>query len=225
MLVPKLRCNQAVQAVLYKDALCEYRTRYAAGALVMFALTALSSISMALAGAPLAPELAAALLWVVLFFCAMAGLARVFTQEQEAGTLLGLRLYAPAQVVFFGKLLFNLLLLGGLACLVVPLFVVFLAVEVSQWPAFTLVLLLGCAGMAAVATLTAAMVLYAQGKHALFTVLTFPVLLPQFLCAISATAKLLAGSAPEYRELLFMAGYDAAVVAAGVLLFDYLWQD
>ncbi|HWR44739.1 heme exporter protein CcmB [Sporomusa sp.] len=225
MPVEKLSFSTVVGAVLTKDALCEYRTRYAAGALIMFSLTALSSVSMAIAGASLPPELAAALLWVVLFFCAMAGLARVFVQEQEAGTLLGLRLYAPGQAVFFGKLLFNFTLLAGLTCLVVPLFAIFLAVEIGPWLPFAAVLAFGCAGIATVSTLTAAMVMYAQGKHAIFTVLTFPVLLPQLLCVINATAKLLSGGLPEWNEFVFMAGYDAAVVAAGVLLFDYLWQD
>lgn len=221
----QLSFSSAAWAVLKKDAVCEMRTRYAAGALIMFALTALASVSMAIAGAGLPLELAAALLWVVLFFCAMAGLARVFVQEQEAGTLLGLRLYATGQTVFWGKLLFNLALLIGLACLVVPLFILFFNIEVVNWLPFIAILVLGCGGIAIVSTLTAAMVMYAQGKHAIFTVLTFPVLLPQFLSAISATSKILSGSAPEYSELVFMAGYDAAVVAAGVLLFDYLWQN
>ena len=221
----KLNFSQLVWAVLAKDAVCEFRTRYAVGALIMFALTALSSISMTMAGAVLPPEFAAALLWVVLFFCAMAGLARVFVQEQEAGTLAGLRLYASVLTVFFGKLLFNLVLLAGLTCLVVPLFIMFLNVQVGEWLPFILILAFGNAGIAAVSTLTAAMVMYAQGKHAVFTVLTFPVLLPQFLSAISATAEVLAGGAPEFSEFVFMAGYDAAVVAAGILLFDYLWQD
>jgi heme exporter protein B len=224
MPAPQLNFSPAVQAVWHKDALCEYRTRYAAGALLMFALTTLTSVSMAIAGTSLPPDLAAALLWIVLFFCAMAGLARVFVQEQEADTLLGLRLYAPPQAVFFGKLLFNLVLLASLACLIVPLFVIFLAIEVEQCLAFGVILVLGCTGIAVVSTLTAAMVMYAEGKHAIFTVLTFPVLLPQFLSAISGTARILAGDMPNYTELLFMAGYDAAMIAAGVLLFDYLWQ-
>lgn len=122
-------------------------------------------------------------------------------------------------------MLFNLLLLAGLTCLVVPLFMVFFAVEVSAWLAFGMVLVLGCAGITTVSTLAAAMVMYAQGKQAIFTVLTFPILLPQFLAVIGATAQILAGGVPEYTELIFMAGYDAAVVAAGVLLFDYLWQE
>lgn len=77
-LVP-LRFSRAVWAVLAKDALCESRTKYAAATLLMFALTTLASVSMAAAGVSLPPELAAALLWIVLFFCAMAGLARVYS--------------------------------------------------------------------------------------------------------------------------------------------------
>ncbi len=224
MPIAKLNFSRAVWAVVRKDAVCELRTRYAAGALAMFALTALASVSLSLAGAALPPVLAAALLWVVIFFCAMTGLARVFIQEQEGGTLPGLRLYAAGPVVFWGKLLFNLLLLTGLTLLVVPLFVIFFNTTVEQWPAFVTILALGGTGIAAVATLTAAMVLPAQGKHTIFTVLTFPVLLPQFLSAIGATAQVLDGSMPESSVLVFMAGFDAAVVAAGVLLFDYLWQ-
>lgn len=221
----KLNFNRAVWAILVKDAVCEFRTRYAVGALLMFALTTLSSVSMTLAGAVLPPTFTAALLWIVMFFCSMAGLSRVFVQEQETGTLLILRLYATGQTVFFGKLLFNLVLLTGLTCLVVPLFILFLNVAIDIWLPFVLIILLGIIGIAAVSTLTAAMVMYAQGKHAVFTVLTFPILLPQFLCVISTTAKVLSGDVPEFREFLFMAGYDAAIIAAGVLLFDYLWQD
>jgi heme exporter protein B len=223
MAVPGLRFDQALQAILIKDLRCEFRSRYATGTLVMFALTTLASVSMATAGAGLTPEFAAALLWVVLFFCAMAGLARVFVQEQEIGTLLGLRLYASGQAVFCGKSLFNLLLLLGLAVLVVPLFVVFFNLEIGNWLLFSLTLVLGCIGMAVVATIMAVMVMAAQSKQAIFTVITFPILLPQFLSGVQAVSQVLAGNEPD--GLVFMAGYDIAVIAAGLLLFDYLWND
>lgn len=225
--MPPVRLNfsSIVWAILRKDMVCEFRTRYAAGAIIMFAFTTLSSVSMAIAGKELPPTFAAALLWIVLFFCSMAGLARVFVQEHETGTLLGLRLYAPSLAVLCGKLLFNIGLLAGLSCLVVPLFVIFLNVTMEEWHLFSLVLILGGVGIAAVATLTGAMVLSARGEQSIFTVLTFPVLLPQFLSAINVSTKILSGEVPGIDELIFMAGYDAAVIAAGMLLFDYLWQE
>jgi heme exporter protein B len=219
----KSHFNSQVRAILEKDIKCELRTSYVIATLSMFALTALSSVSMAIAGTGLTPELAAALLWVVLFFCAMAGLARVFVQEAETGTLLGLRLYASAQAVFCGKCLFNNLLLVGLAVLVIPLFVIFFNIEISNWLLFLAIILLGCIGIATVSTIMAAIVMTAQGKQAIFTVITFPILLPQFLCSVRAVTQVFSGDTPE--GLIFMAGYDAAVIAAGLLLFDYLWKD
>lgn len=216
---------KTVWAVLAKDALCEFRTRYAATSLAMFALVTLASLSMTMGGVALTPRLAAVLIWVVLFFCSMTGLSRSFVQEQEAGTLLVLRLYGGAQAVLFGKMLFNMALLAALTALVIPLFMIFMNMEVGQGSLLCVVLLLGDAGIAAVATLTAAMVSAARGRGALFTVLTFPVLLPQFLSSIGMTAQILAGLPPGRMELLFMAGYDIAIMAAASILFDYLWYE
>ncbi len=215
----------AVWAVLCKDALLEFRTRYAISSLLMFALVALSTISMAVGAAELSPELTAALLWIILFFCAMTGLAKTFVQEQESGTIFALRIYSQGQVVFWGKLLFNIITMLGLTVFVIPLFLIFLNIGLNDWGAFLIVLLVGDIGIAAAATLTAAMVIYAQGKNALFTVLNFPVFLPQFLSIINATTEILAGSTPEFPRLVFMAGYDISLIIVAAMLFDYLWVD
>lgn len=212
-----------VWSVVRKDAVCELRSRQAISSLSMFALITLASISMSLAGADLSPALAAALLWIILFFCAMAGLARVFVQEQEAGTLFTLRLYANGQAVFWGKTVFNILLLLALTMLVLPLFVILLNFTTPLWLELGVVLILGDIGIAAVATLTALMVCHAGGKGTLFTVITFPLLLPQFLMVIAATTRILDGSVPGIQEFAFMAGYDITVLIAASILFDYLW--
>lgn len=212
-------------AMLAKDALTELRTRYALSALVMFALITLTSVSMTIAGETLSPGLAAVLLWVILFFCAMAGLSRVFVQEQESGTIFALRLYGGAQAVIMGKLAFNTLMLLALTALTIPLFLVFLNVDITSWLPFILILVLGNIGIAAASTLTAAMVARAQGRSALFAVLTFPVLLPQYLSVISATAKVFDNSGPGMTDLVFMAGFDITLIIAASILFDYLWYD
>lgn len=225
MLAIKLPWRKALWAVLYKEGLCELRTRYALSALAMFALITLSSVSMAIAGTSLTPELAAVLLWIILFFCAMAGLSRVFVQEQETGTIFTLRLYMGAQAVIFGKLLFNIVMLMALTALIIPLFIIFLNVDIRLGFSLSLILFLGDVGIGAAATVTAAMVVKTQGKSALFTVLTFPILLPQFLAVISATAKVLNHTVPGLAELFFMAGYDLVLFIAASILFDYLWYD
>lgn len=212
-------------AVMTKDVLCEFRTRYAFGSLTMFALMTLSSVSMSIGSSSLPAEFAAVLLWVVLFFCAMAGLSRSFVQEQEAGTMFTLRLYAGPQAVLFGKMIFNMLLLIALTILIIPLFILFLNVEVQLPGLLAIVLILGDIGIVAVSTLTAAMLARTQGKGSLFTVLTFPVLLPQFLSAISGTVKAISGVAMGWQDLIFMVSYDVIIIIAASILFDYLWYD
>lgn len=221
----RLNLLNGIWAVLVKDGLCEFRSPYAVSALFMFALVALASISMSIGMASLPVELTAALLWIILFFCAMAGLSRVFVQEQESGTIVALRIYASGQAVILGKLLFNVIVLLGLTLLVIPLFMIFLNVDIYRWPTFILVLILGDIGIAAASTITASMVAKTQGKNALFTVLTFPILLPQFLSCISATTKILADTSPDVWDILFMAGYDGVMIIATSILFDYLWYD
>jgi len=180
---------------------------------------------MSIGAASLPVELIAALLWVILFFCAMAGLSRVFVQEQESGTIVALRIYAPAQAVILGKLVFNMIMLWALTLLVIPLFIIFLNVDIYRWPMFIIVLILGDMGIAAASTITAAMVAKTQGKNALFTVLTFPILLPQFLSSISATTKILADIQPDMSEIMFMVAYNVVIIIASSILFDYLWYD
>lgn len=221
----KLNLFDRIWAMMIKDVICEFRTRYAVSALFMFALISLASISMSIGVASLPVELTAALLWVILFFCAMAGLSRVFVQEQEAGTIVALQIYGSGQAVLFGKLLFNVIMLLALTLLIIPLFIIFLNVDIYHWPIFIVVLILGDIGISAASTITAAMVAKTQGKNALFTVLTFPILLPQFLSSISATTKILADIKPDVSEILFMAAYNVVLIIASSILFDYLWYD
>lgn len=225
MPVNKLPLSNAVWMVFSKDVLCEFRNRYAISALIMFALVTLSSISMTIGITALSYELTAVLLWIIIFFCAMAGLSRAFVQEQESGTLFTLQIYSQSQAIILGKMLFNIVLLIGLTWFIIPLFIIFLDVDFKLWGMFFLVVIFGDVGIGAVSTLTAAMVARAQGQHSLFTVLTFPILLPQFLGVINATATILGGNIPNLSQLIVMAGYDGVIIIASYMLFDYLWYE
>src|SRR5439155_21615059 len=69
--------------------------------------------------------LLSSLLWLILFFSAMSGLARSFVKEEEARTALALRLAARPLAVYFGKLVFNVALLLVVAAVVTPFFLLF----------------------------------------------------------------------------------------------------
>ena len=80
-----VRWLRATVAVFLKDWHSELRTRYAISALGMFVVTTISMILFSLAGEQASPEVLAGMLWVVIFFAAMSGLAADLRDGRGAG--------------------------------------------------------------------------------------------------------------------------------------------
>jgi len=213
-------------AVTRKDIVAEFRTRYAINAIVMFALVTLTVISFAIGLLAPSKEILSALFWVILFFAAMSGLAQAFIKEEETGTAMILRLSCAGSIVFFGKMLFNFLLLLTLSILIVPLFIVFLKVIPADWFIFVGGILLGLVGLSGATTIIAAIVSKASVKGALFTVLSFPVLLPLLVAAIEITKVSFAGGtfADASASYQLLVAYDVIMITLSSMLFDFVWR-
>jgi heme exporter protein B len=192
----------------------------------MFALVTLTAISFAIGLLNPSREILAAIFWVIIFFAAMSGMAQVFIKEEESGTAMILRLSSESSAVLFGKMIFNFILLIVLAILVVPLFIIFLKTVPANWPIFLAGLLLGIAGLSGATTIVAAIVSQASAKGALFTVLSFPILLPLLVAAIEITKIALNGgqfgdvSAP----LQLLVAYDVVMITLSNMLFEFVWR-
>jgi len=215
-----------ILAVIRKDLTSEFRSRYAVNAVVMFALVTLTVISFALGVLRLSSEILAALFWIVIFFASMSGLAQTFIREEESGTSLVLKLSADGSAVFFGKAIFNMLLLFFLAILIVPLFIVLLKARIASWDIFLAGLIPGLIGLAGATTIIAAIVAQASVKGTLFTVISFPVLLPLLVGVIEITKIAFTGGvfADISAPLRLVIAYDVVMVTLSVLLFDFVWR-
>jgi heme exporter protein B len=214
-------------AVLRKDLRIEFRTRYAYSALVMFAVTTLVTVSFSVGGFVPDTDIIAALLWVILFFSAMAGLSRTFVQEEETGTVVALKMAADPEPVFLGKYFFNVVLLLSLTLVIVPLYLVLLNLKVMLPGGFLATVLLGTVGLAGASTILAAIVSKAGAKGSLMTVLAFPILLPLLFGAISATRIALGGgpAAAIASDLWMLLFYNGVALVASLLLFEYVWNE
>ena len=82
---------QGARLIFRREVACAMRSRSSWAAMFMFSLTAIAALSFALRCAPPEPQVAAGLLWVVLFFSAEAGVGRAFYEEAASGTLLAAR--------------------------------------------------------------------------------------------------------------------------------------
>ncbi len=214
-------------AVYAKDMRLELRTRYALNAILMFGITTLAVVSFSLGQSGLSPKLLAALFWVIMFFSAMSGLAQVFIREEETGTALALRLTADPDPIYVGKLLFNFTLLSTMTVIVTPLFFIFTDAPTANLLRFVLVLLLGVIGLCGATTLVAAIIAKASVKGALFSVLSFPILMPLLISLVSASQKTFEGQdfGNIAAELQFLLAYAVIMITASVLLFKFVWQE
>jgi heme exporter protein B len=219
---------RSAAAIFLKDWRSEMRTRYAISALMMFVLNTISIILFSLGSESAPPSALSGMLWVVIFFSGMSGLSRTFVMEEERGTSLTLQLLARPSAVLFGKLLFNLVLVIGLNIFAVGLYFFFInGFVIKTGSIFVLTVLLGSAGFAASATIIAAIIAKANTKGTLYTVLSFPLMLPLLLTVINATRLAAEGAffAEASGEFQILISYIGAVVAVSYLLFEYVWKD
>jgi heme exporter protein B len=215
-------------AVLAKDIKSEMRTRYAIGAIVMFAVITVVAVGFSLGGIPLDLNLQGILFWLVIYFASVAGLGQTFIKEEESKTSLALRIYAPSAAVFNGKFLFNLLLLVALEIIIVPLFAALIGLDIQCYSLFVAVLILGTFGLAGSTTIVAAIIAKASIKGVLFAVLSFPLILPLLVMAIRGTQKALSigiNFSDGLSEIQVLLSYAVVMLIAGMLLFDYVWND
>ncbi len=214
-------------AVFAKEWRTELRTRHALNSLLLFALSTLVVVGLALGPLGTRPSdrgaALPAVLWLILLFAAAAGLPRSFAQEEEMHTATALRLAATPSSLYCGKLLYAITLLAALEALVVPLYLAMVQLPVARPAPLAAALLAGGYGLAAGSTLVAAIVAQARGKAALFSVLAFPVLVPLLLLVVALTRAAVGGDpAPDaLRQLLL---YDASVTVAGLMLFPAIWS-
>ncbi len=214
-------------AVFEKDTRSEYRTRYAVNTLLLFALVTLTALSFATGGIGLTPLLAAVFFWIIVFFSALSSLAQTFVKEVETKTATFLKLTAPDDAVFFGKWGFNLLLIVLLEAVLTPLFTIMLNIEVARWDVWIGTSILGALGLVSTSTLIGALIAAAGVRGALFSVLSFPVLLPLLIVLIRATEVAFGGGLEQGvgDSFAVLGAYAVITTTAGWLLFPFVWRE
>jgi heme exporter protein B len=216
-------------ALIRKDVHSELRTRYALNALLMFVVTAVSTIVFALRSDQPTSSVLSGLYWVVVFFTAMSGLSRTFVSEEERGTTMTLQLVATPSTVYFAKLIFNTALTFSLTIAVTVLYMTVFsnAFVIKTMSIFIGTVVLGSLGFASASTIIAAIVAKANTRGTLYPVLSFPILIVLLMTVMGATTKSLDGE--EFSSALgdfqILVGYILAMTGGSYLLFDYVWKD
>lgn len=217
-----------VWAIVAKDVAAEIHTREMVSAMLVFSVLALFVFSFALdlRGA-MARAAAPGVLWTTIAFAGTLGLSRSLAREQQTGCLDGL-LLAPMDrsAIFFGKAIGNLLFMGIVEIVLLPLFSALFDVPLLQ-PGVLLVTALGTIGYAAVGTLLAAMAVNTRAREVMLPILLLPLAIPALIAAVKATGGLVEGGtlAEVGGWIRLLIVYDLVIVAVSMLTFDYVVEE
>ncbi len=217
---------QQAQLIFLKDLRSEIRSRAAINSVLLFTLCSLLVVVFAIGNQQIAPQVKAALVWVILFFASFSGLSHVFLVEEETGTELALRLHAQPEAVFIGKLAFNLLAVEVITLLVAPAFALMLHLEPQNIVGFIGVMLSGTIALAVGATVTASVIAKAGGKGALYGAIGFPVLLPVLMMAVQGTKFCLDDfGGPVWRIVTGLIMFAIMMVTVSIAVFPLIWEE
>lgn len=207
-----------------KDLLVEFRSRTAILSALVFTVLVLMVFNFgrdptAIAAIDLAPSI----LWVTFTFAAILALNRAFQLELENQALDGL-LLAPVSrsSIYLGKLIANLLFVGTVEAVGLPLFALFFNVRVLHIAVpLAGVIVLATVGFVAVGTLFSAMTSRTRFAELLLPVLLLPFMIPPLIWAVLATSALLAGRplSDIAGWLKMLAAFDILFVTLSFILF------
>ncbi len=229
-----------VWLLVRKEVVTELRTRALASSMLVFALVVVVVLSVAVgpvallrSAAEQGRTAASAVLWLSLFFAAILGLARNFTEENELDGFRGV-LVAPVgrEALYLGKVASLTLFVLAMEAVILPTFVVLyrpLAAEASAGVVAALVVtaVLATVGLVAVGVLFTALALRTGGREALLAGLVLPVVSPVLLGAVRVTAMVCGGAAVGgyWRWWALLGGFDLIFLALGCVLFQFVVEE
>lgn len=218
--------SSEVKAMFLKEVQSELRSKSGLLTSGLFGVVSVIAIAFSTMSLKITPTTAAGLFWITLLFSSMISLPRAFTIEEELGTGDLLRLMARPHAVFWGKVLFNLVLLVVTAVLLGTLFIVVTHVRIDNPLLLTIAMLGAVMSLAGAVTLSGALVAQAGNRAALAGAIALPLLVPLTAIGVAALRVALGepGAATGLSSALGLLCYGTASLAIGPYLYAAVWK-
>ena len=216
------------RAMVRKDLLTELRTRETVVAMFLFVVLAMVVFHYAFTvagGGPLS-FYTGGMVWVVFVFGALLGLNRSFAHEKDENVLDGLLLCPVDRVtIFLAKMTGNLIFLGIIQVVALPVFALFFAPQasVARLPALLGLILLADLGIATLGTLLATIAMQTRARDLLLPIVFLPLAIPLVIVAASATSTLLSAGgdvSAVLGRLAFVLVYDGIFLVLAYGTYD-----
>ena len=217
-----------VALLVSKDLRIEARGHQTIGLVIVLGILIIVVLGMGLgAGQPVTGFGATAILWVAYLFGGVLCFEKTMAVERHDDALAGL-LVAPLDrsVIYFSKLLTNLVLMAALAVVVTPVAIVLFRFDLSDHPyAFAIVMTLGMIGFAAIGTLFSAAVSSTRLQGGLLAMLVFPLSLPVVIASTQMMRGLFEqGQSLGGSGLALLVAFDIVFLVVSWLVFEMVLE-
>jgi heme exporter protein B len=214
-------------ALARKDLVIEARGRDTLPPMIAFSVAVALVLAFTLPDASRASaNVVSGFMWITVLFAGLIGFARTLEVEREEGALDSLLLVPLDRTgVYMAKAFANLTFVVAVEIVLVPIFALFFALDLSGWLALLVVVALVDVGFVLVGTLFSAVAARTRSRELLLPLLALPVLVPAFIAAVELSADLFAGAGLDdvaargwFGILLF---FDVVFAIAGALGFEF----
>ena len=211
-----------------KDFLLEVRSKDVVLPVFIFSFLVVVTFNFALESTPNTANLIVpGIIWVSVLFGAMVGFGRMFLSESEQGAFQGL-LTAPIgrDVIFFGKVISNVLFLLLIESILLPILVVLFNVTLS--PLYMLyVSIPALFGISLSGMLFASISMNMRAKEVMLPILFLPVVVPIILGAVESTYAVMNGDNLDQflKWITLMIVFDLIYSVLGPVSFTMIVED
>ncbi|MCA9463667.1 MAG: heme exporter protein CcmB [Nitrospirales bacterium] len=218
---------KTIRWIVWKDLVCELRSRETMSSMLFFALIVILVFSFSFSmDQDAARQLIAGIIWVSFTFTGIIGLGKSFSSELQNDCLEALQISPiPKGAVYLGKVLANFLFMLSVEILLFPLFILFFNLDVvEELGILLLVFLLATLGLSAVGTLFSALTVQIRAREVMLPVLLLPLAVPVMIAAVEATRGTLNGDPyafySQWIQLLVV--FDIIFTVVSFWLFELI---
>ncbi|WDF68227.1 heme exporter protein CcmB [Sphingobacterium oryzagri] len=215
---------QQVKALVYKDIVLEWRSKYAINGILLYVVSTVFVCYQAFKSVD--TLVWNALFWIILLFASVNAISRSFVQESVNRQLYYYTLVSPKAVIL-SKIVYNTLLMVLLSAIAYLAYSVTFKNTVGDPLLYTVAVLLGSVSFASVFTMVSGISAKAGNNSTLMAVLSFPVVIPLLIVLIKLSQNALTGldRAISSGEILVLLAINVITITISLLLFPYLWRD
>lgn len=215
---------QQVRALLHKEIVLEWRSRYALNGILLYVVSTIFVCYLSFRGVQAVTW--NALFWIIMLFASINAVTKSFVQESR-GRQLYFYTIASAQAIILTKIIYNVFLLLLLAVLALFFYGIVFTNPVGDPALYLLAVVLGSISFASVFTLISSIASKASNSSALMAILSFPVIIPLLIVLIKLSKNAMDGldRASSYNEIGVLLAINLIVITVSLLLFPYLWRD